>query len=91
MCVEDEDSIGDMLNEELNIDNDDEMNLENERESVSEESCSEVSESESESEKSVVCIDRWKDMIMDDKKPKAYTFIKKARPQFKSWMIHVGK
>jgi hypothetical protein len=30
MCVEDEESTTDMLNEELDIDSDDEMNLENE-------------------------------------------------------------
>jgi hypothetical protein len=30
MCVEDEESISNMLNEELNVDFDEEMNLENE-------------------------------------------------------------
>jgi hypothetical protein len=30
VCVEDEESISDMLNEELDIDSDDEMNMENE-------------------------------------------------------------
>jgi hypothetical protein len=38
MCVEDEESISDMLNEELDIDSDDELNLENEGQSASEES-----------------------------------------------------
>jgi hypothetical protein len=71
MCVEDEESISDMLNEELNRDSDDDMDFENDRESVSEE-LSKVSECESET--SVVRTDVWEEMIMGDKKHKAYTF-----------------
>jgi hypothetical protein len=73
VCVNDEESISDMLNEELDVDSDDEMNLENEGQSVSEESSNTSSESERESETSVVCIDGWEDMTMGDKQPKAYT------------------
>jgi hypothetical protein len=55
-CVEDEVSISDMSSEELDIVSGDEMNLENEGQSVSEESRNTLSESECESETSVVCI-----------------------------------
>jgi hypothetical protein len=54
---EDEESISDMLSEELDIDIDDEMNLENEGQSASEESSNALPESECESETSVVRID----------------------------------
>jgi hypothetical protein len=54
MCVEDEESVNDMLSEELDINSDDEMNLENEGENASEESSSEMLGSESESETSAV-------------------------------------
>jgi hypothetical protein len=54
VCVQDEESISDMLNEELDIDSDDEMNMENEGQSWSEESRNASSESECESETSAV-------------------------------------
>jgi hypothetical protein len=81
-CVEDEVSISDMLSEELDIVSGDELNLENEEQSASEESGNTLSESECESETSVVCIDGWEDVTMGDKKPNANTFTKNARPQF---------
>jgi hypothetical protein len=81
-CVEDEEPIGDMLSEELDTVSGDEMNLENEGQSASEELSNTSSESECESETSVVCIDGWEDVTMGDKKPNAYTFTKKAGPQF---------
>jgi hypothetical protein len=81
-CVKDEESISDMLGEELDIVSGDEMNLENEGQSASEESSNTLSESEYESETSVVCIDGWEDVTMGDKKPNAYTFTKNAGPQF---------
>jgi hypothetical protein len=46
-----------MLSEELDIISGDEMNLENEGQSASEESSNRSSESECESETSVICID----------------------------------
>jgi hypothetical protein len=46
-----------MLSEELDVVSGDEMNLENEGQSASEESSNTSSESECESETSVVCID----------------------------------
>jgi hypothetical protein len=45
LCVEDEEYISDMLNEELDIDSDDEMNLENEGERANEELSNVSSES----------------------------------------------
>jgi hypothetical protein len=75
-------SISDMLSAELNIVSGDEMNLENEGQSASEELSTTSSESECESETSVVCIDGWEDVTMGDKKPNAYTFTKNAGPQF---------
>jgi hypothetical protein len=54
LCDVDEESISDMLNEELDIYSDDEMNLEIEGETVSEESINEKSESESEIETRVL-------------------------------------
>jgi hypothetical protein len=53
VCVEDEESISDTLNEEL-IDSDDEMKLENEGQNASEESRKVSSESECEGDTSVV-------------------------------------
>jgi hypothetical protein len=81
-CVEDEVYVCDMLSEELDIVSGDEMNLENEERSASEESSNTSSESECESETSVVCIDGWEDVTMGDKKPNAYTFTKNAGQQF---------
>jgi hypothetical protein len=69
--VEDEESISDMLSEELDIDSDDEMNLEN-GQSTSEE-LSNTLESECDSETSVVLTDGCEDMAMGNKL-KAYTF-----------------
>jgi hypothetical protein len=66
--VEDEESICDMLSEELNIVSGDEMNLENEGQSASEESSNTSSESECESETSVY-IDGWEDMTMGNRNP----------------------
>jgi hypothetical protein len=80
VCVEDEESISDMLSKELNLDSDAELNLENEGQSASEESSSALSESECESEPSVVRIDGWEDVTMGNKKHKAYTFTKNAGP-----------
>jgi hypothetical protein len=51
-CVDNEESISDMLSEELDIISGDEMNLENEEQSASEESSNTSSESECESETS---------------------------------------
>jgi hypothetical protein len=81
-CVEDEVSISDMLSEELGRVSGDEMNLENEGQSASEESSNTSSESECESETSVVYIDGWEDVMMGDKKPNAYTFTQNAGAQF---------
>jgi hypothetical protein len=50
VCVEDEESISDMLGEELDTDSDDEMNLESEGQHASGESSKASSESECESE-----------------------------------------
>jgi hypothetical protein len=82
-CVEDEESISDMLSEELDIVYGDEMNLENGGRSESEESSNTSSESECERETRVVCIDGWEDITMGDKNPNAYTFTKNAGPQFR--------
>jgi hypothetical protein len=82
VCGADEESISDMVTEELDIDPDDEMDLEIEGETASEESSNEKSESESESETSGASIDGWKEVTMGDKKPKAYTFTKSAGSQF---------
>jgi hypothetical protein len=81
-CVEDEISISDMLSEEFNIVSGDEMILENEAQSASEQSSNTSPESECESETSVVCIDRWEDVTMGDKKLNPYTFTKNVGPQF---------
>jgi hypothetical protein len=81
-CVKDEVSMSDMLSEELDIISGDEMNLENEGQSASEKSSNTSSESERESETSVVCIDGWEDVMMGDKKLNAHTFTKTAGPQF---------
>jgi hypothetical protein len=77
----DEESISDMLNEELDIDCDDEMDLEIEGETVSEELSSEMSESENENESETSVVE-WEDMTVGDKKPMSYTFTKNAGPQF---------
>jgi hypothetical protein len=50
--------------------------------SVGEELSKASSESECESDTSVVHIDGWEDVTMGDRKPKAYTFTKNAGPQF---------
>jgi hypothetical protein len=81
-CVEDEVSISDMLNAELDIVSGEEMNLENEGQSASEELSNTSPESECESETSVACIDGWEDVKMGGKKLNAYTFTKNAGPQF---------
>jgi hypothetical protein len=81
-CVEDEESISDMLSEELDIVSGGKMNLENEGQSASEESSNTSSEIECESETSVVCINGWEDVMMGNKEPNAYTFTKNAGPQF---------
>jgi hypothetical protein len=93
-CAEDEVSISDMLNEELGIVSGDEMNLENEGQIASEESSSTSSESECESETSVVCIDGWEGVTMGDKKSNAYTFTKNEDYNFtyqmqSPWIIFV--
>jgi hypothetical protein len=75
-CVEDEESISDMLSEKIAIESGDEINLENEGQSASEESSN--TSPESECETSVVCIDGWEDVTMGDKKLNAYTFTKNA-------------
>jgi hypothetical protein len=54
VCIEDEESISDMLIEELSIDSDDEINLETGGQSASEQSSNALSESECESQTSVV-------------------------------------
>jgi hypothetical protein len=83
VCIEDEESISGMLSEELYIDSHDEMNLENEGQRATEESSSNASsESECESETSVVHIDGWEDVTVGNKKPKAYTFTKNVEPRF---------
>jgi hypothetical protein len=82
LCVEDEESVIDMLSEELSIDSDDEMNLEKEGQSASEESSITSSESGCESETSVVHIDWGENVTVGDKKLKAYTFTKNTGPQF---------
>jgi hypothetical protein len=82
MYVENEDSISDMLSEELSIDSDDERNFENEGQSASKESSNAPSESECESETSVVRMDGWEDVTIGDKKPVAYTFTKNAGRRF---------
>jgi hypothetical protein len=81
MCVEDEESINNMLSEELDIVSGDEINLENEGQSESKE-LSNTSESECESETSAVCIDGWEDVTMGNKKFNAYTFTKMQSHNF---------
>jgi hypothetical protein len=49
---------------------------------VSEELSDALMKSECESESSVVRIDGWEDVMVGDKKPKAYTFTENAGPQF---------
>jgi hypothetical protein len=66
-CVDDEISITDMFSEELDIVSGDEINLENEAQSASVESSNTSSESECESETSIVFIDGWENMTMGDK------------------------
>jgi hypothetical protein len=56
--------------------------LENEGQSASEESSNTSSESECESETSVVWIDGYEDVMMGDKKLNSCTFTKNAEPQF---------
>jgi hypothetical protein len=80
LCDVDEEAISDMVNEELDTDSDGEMDLEIEGETVGEESSNKKSESENET--SGVSVDGWKEVIMGNKKPKAYTFTKNAGPQF---------
>jgi hypothetical protein len=82
VCVEDEGSINDTLNEELSTDSDDKMNLENEGQSASEESSNASLESKCEGKTCVVRIDGQEEVTMGDKKPKAYTFTKIAGPRF---------
>jgi hypothetical protein len=82
LCVEKEESIIALLNEELDIDSDDQMDLENVEETPSEELSDEVSESESESETSVLHVGGWEDMTMGGKKPNPHTFTKNAGPQY---------
>jgi hypothetical protein len=82
VCVENEDSVIALLNEELDIDSDDELDLENVEETASEELSDEMSESESESKTSVLLVDRWEDVMKGDKKLKAYTFSKNSGPQY---------
>jgi hypothetical protein len=71
-----------MLSEELDIHSDDEINLENEGESATEKLSNTSSESECESETSVVRIDGWEGATTSNKKPKTYTFTKNSVPQF---------
>jgi hypothetical protein len=80
-CVEDEVSVCDILNEELDIVSSDELNSESEDKCRSDESSNTSTEIECESETSV-CTDGWEDVTVRDKKPKAYTFSKDAGPQF---------
>jgi hypothetical protein len=74
-------SVRDILSEELDIVSSDELNSESEGECPSEESSNTSTESECEGETSV-CTDVWEDVMVCDKKPKAYTFYKNAGPQF---------
>jgi hypothetical protein len=71
-----------MLSEELDIVSGNEKNLDNEGQNASKQSSNTLSESECESETSIVWIDGWEDVTMGDKKPNAYTFTKNAGPQF---------
>jgi hypothetical protein len=82
VCVENEEALIALLNEELDINSDDQMELENVEETVIEESSDDMPESKSESETSVLGVDGWEDMAMSNKKPKSYTFTKNAGPQF---------
>jgi hypothetical protein len=86
LCIENEESVIALLNEELDIDSDDQMDLENVEETAGEESSEEMSESESESESksetSVLHIDGREDVTMCGRNLKAYTFTKNAGPQF---------
>jgi hypothetical protein len=75
-CVENEESISDMLSDKLDVQSDNGMNLENEVQSASEESSNVALESECESETSVVLIDVLEDVTV------AYTFTKNVGPQF---------
>jgi hypothetical protein len=82
VCAENEESIIALLNEDLDIDSDDQMDLKNIEETLNEELSDVMSESESESEISVLRVDGWEDVTMGDKKPNAYTFTKNVGPQF---------
>jgi hypothetical protein len=70
-CVENEDSVIALLNQELDIDPDVQLDLENVAETASEEVTEKMSKGESESEISVVRVDGWED-VMGDKKRKTY-------------------
>jgi hypothetical protein len=59
-----------LLNEKLDIDADVQVHLENVKETPSQESIEEMSESESKSETSVLHVDGWEDVMMGNKKPK---------------------
>jgi hypothetical protein len=69
VCVENEDSVIALLNEEL--DPDVQLDLENVTETASEEVTEKMSKGESDSEISVVRVDGWED-VMGDKKRKTY-------------------
>jgi hypothetical protein len=70
-CVEDEFSVRDILSEELDTVSSDELNSESEGECPSDESSNTSTESECESETNV-CTDGWEDVMVRNKKPKAY-------------------
>jgi hypothetical protein len=69
VCVENEDSVIALLNEELDIDPDVQLDLEIVAETASEEVTEKMPKGGSESEISVVRVDGWE---AGDKKPKAY-------------------
>jgi hypothetical protein len=84
LCDTDEEAIGVMVNEELDIDSDDEMNLEIKGETVTEKSSNKKSESENENENETngASVGGWKEVTLGNKKPKAFTVSKNAGPQF---------
>jgi hypothetical protein len=64
-------SVSDILSEELDILSSDELNSESECDCPSDKSSNTSTECECESETSV-CTDGWEDLMVCDKKPKAY-------------------
>jgi hypothetical protein len=83
LCDADEESINDMLNEELGIDSDDEMMIWKLNEKLRVKNRATKCRKVSVRVKQVLLgVDGCNDVTMGNKKPKAYAFIKNGGPQF---------